>query len=79
MPSIGQSGKYIVIFFKLIFCFLHELQVQCMQILRGLRCTRAKILQKLSLREATNQTGSCIKVFFALANRECLFVTPFSF
>ena len=50
-----------------------------MQILRGLRCTRAKILQKLSLHEATNQTGGSIKVFFALANRECMFVTPFSF
>ena len=50
-----------------------------MQILRGLRCTRAKILQKLSLHEATNQTGGSIKVFFALANRERMFVTPFSF
>ena len=36
------------------------------------RANRAKILQKLSLHEATNQTGSSIKVFFALANRECL-------
>lgn len=43
------------------------------------RANRAKILQKLSLHEATNQTGSSIKVFFALANREYLFLTLFLF
>ena len=68
-------------YFSFIFCFCMSCRCSVRKFLEAYaaRANRAKILQKLSLHEATNQTGSSIKVFFALANREYLFVTLFSF